>query len=174
MVLKAEPRNEQYHIVYICQVLNMSSSVASLFGGKSKLYSNSLSKILIFQAPAAFGLVSFLVHEGLELRRVKRHLLMFALAAPVLAIVTFLFLNQVSAFFCIAYGEVVNRNGKLNDPRRLIYIYIYIYKKDPFQSFSQGLYATLTKILLNPPFNLHLLSQGCTTCGHKCYFLQLY
>nr|CAB3266276.1 zinc transporter ZIP9-like [Phallusia mammillata] len=50
--------------------------------------------IMLHKAPAAFGLVSFLVHEGLELRKVKRHLLIFALAAPILAVVTFLFLNQ--------------------------------------------------------------------------------
>uniref|UniRef100_H2YYJ5 Zinc transporter ZIP9 n=1 Tax=Ciona savignyi TaxID=51511 RepID=H2YYJ5_CIOSA len=51
--------------------------------------------IMLHKAPAAFGLVSFLVHEGLEPRKVKRHLLAFALAAPLLAIVTFVFLNQV-------------------------------------------------------------------------------
>uniref|UniRef100_H2YYJ4 Zinc transporter ZIP9 n=1 Tax=Ciona savignyi TaxID=51511 RepID=H2YYJ4_CIOSA len=50
--------------------------------------------IMLHKAPAAFGLVSFLVHEGLEPRKVKRHLLAFALAAPLLAIVTFVFLNQ--------------------------------------------------------------------------------
>jgi zinc transporter 9 len=33
------------------------------------------------------------MHEGLERARVKRHLLVFALAAPVMAIVTFLTLN---------------------------------------------------------------------------------
>ncbi|CAK8676492.1 zinc transporter ZIP9-B-like [Clavelina lepadiformis] len=50
--------------------------------------------IMLHKAPAAFGLVSFLVHEGLEVRRVKKHLLIFAIAAPLLAIVTFCLLNQ--------------------------------------------------------------------------------
>ncbi|XP_078483835.1 zinc transporter ZIP9 isoform X1 [Ciona intestinalis] len=50
--------------------------------------------IMLHKAPAAFGLVSFLVHEGLELRKVKRHLFAFSLAAPLLAVLTFLLLNQ--------------------------------------------------------------------------------
>ena len=47
------------------------------------------------QAPAAFGLVSFLMHAGLERNRIRKHLLIFALAAPVLAMITFLGLSQV-------------------------------------------------------------------------------
>ncbi|XP_078464823.1 zinc transporter ZIP9 [Lampetra fluviatilis] len=50
--------------------------------------------IMLHKAPAAFGLVSFLMHAGLERNRIRRHLLVFSLAAPVLAIVTFLVLSQ--------------------------------------------------------------------------------
>merc|ERR1739838_1261068 len=50
--------------------------------------------IMLHKAPAAFGLSSYLLHEGLEPRKAKKHLLAFALAAPCLAIITFLFLNQ--------------------------------------------------------------------------------
>lgn len=49
----------------------------------------------MLQAPAAFGLVSFLMHAGLERNRIRKHLLVFALAAPVLAMLTFLGLSQV-------------------------------------------------------------------------------
>jgi len=52
--------------------------------------------IMLHKAPAAFGLVSFLIHEGIEKRQLKKHLLVFALAAPVLTIVTYLFLDKVS------------------------------------------------------------------------------
>uniref|UniRef100_A0AAZ3STB1 Zinc transporter ZIP9 n=1 Tax=Oncorhynchus tshawytscha TaxID=74940 RepID=A0AAZ3STB1_ONCTS len=45
--------------------------------------------IMLHKAPAAFGLVSFLMHAGLERNRIRKHLLAFALAAPVLAMVTF-------------------------------------------------------------------------------------
>ncbi|KAK0415747.1 hypothetical protein QR680_012098 [Steinernema hermaphroditum] len=45
--------------------------------------------IMLHKGPAAFGLVSFLVSEGLERARVKRHLLVFSLAAPVAALVTY-------------------------------------------------------------------------------------
>lgn len=48
------------------------------------------------QAPAAFGLVSFLMHAGLERNRIRKHLLVFALAAPLLAMLTFLGLSQVT------------------------------------------------------------------------------
>lgn len=50
---------------------------------------------LLSQAPAAFGLVSFLMHAGLERNRIRKHLLVFALAAPVLAMLTFVGLSQV-------------------------------------------------------------------------------
>lgn len=51
--------------------------------------------MLLPQAPAAFGLVSFLMHAGLDRNRIRKHLLVFALAAPVLAMLTFLGLGQV-------------------------------------------------------------------------------
>lgn len=50
----------------------------------------------LWQAPAAFGLVSFLMHAGLERNRIRKHLLVFALAAPALAMLTFLGLSQVN------------------------------------------------------------------------------
>ncbi|XP_058793429.1 zinc transporter ZIP9 [Phymastichus coffea] len=45
--------------------------------------------IMLHKAPAAFGLVSFLLHEGVEKRRIQRHLLIFSLSAPCLALVTY-------------------------------------------------------------------------------------
>ncbi|XP_037072436.1 zinc transporter ZIP9-like [Pollicipes pollicipes] len=45
--------------------------------------------IMLHKAPAAFGLVTFLLHEGLERTRVRRHLLVFSVAAPLMALVTF-------------------------------------------------------------------------------------
>uniref|UniRef100_A0A3Q3AZG1 Zinc transporter ZIP9 n=1 Tax=Kryptolebias marmoratus TaxID=37003 RepID=A0A3Q3AZG1_KRYMA len=52
--------------------------------------------IMLHKAPAAFGLVSFLMHAGLERNRIRKHLLVFALAAPLLAMITFLGLSQSS------------------------------------------------------------------------------
>ncbi len=48
--------------------------------------------IMLHKAPAAFGLSSFLLHEGLDRNRVRRHLLMFALSAPIAAVATFVLL----------------------------------------------------------------------------------
>ncbi|XP_018376820.1 PREDICTED: zinc transporter ZIP9 isoform X2 [Trachymyrmex cornetzi] len=45
--------------------------------------------IMLHKAPAAFGLVSFLLHEGVDKKRISRHLLIFSLAAPCLTLVTY-------------------------------------------------------------------------------------
>lgn len=45
--------------------------------------------IMLHKAPAAFGLVTFLLHEGLEKSRIKKHLLAFSLSAPVGTFLTY-------------------------------------------------------------------------------------
>ncbi|XP_076640388.1 zinc/iron regulated transporter-related protein 102B isoform X2 [Colletes latitarsis] len=45
--------------------------------------------IMLHKAPAAFGLVSFLLHEGVDRKRIGRNLLIFSFAAPCLALVTY-------------------------------------------------------------------------------------
>lgn len=50
--------------------------------------------IMLHKAPAAFGLVSFLLHEGLDRVKIRRHLLTFSLAAPVGAFVTYFGITQ--------------------------------------------------------------------------------
>uniref|UniRef100_A0A1D5R9K7 Zinc transporter ZIP9 n=2 Tax=Cercopithecinae TaxID=9528 RepID=A0A1D5R9K7_MACMU len=52
--------------------------------------------IMLHKAPAAFGLVSFLMHAGLERNRIRKHLLVFSLAAPVMSMVTYLGLSKSS------------------------------------------------------------------------------
>ncbi|XP_017371980.2 zinc transporter ZIP9 isoform X1 [Cebus imitator] len=52
--------------------------------------------IMLHKAPAAFGLVSFLMHAGLERNRIRKHLLVFALAAPVMSMLTYLGLSKSS------------------------------------------------------------------------------
>nr|XP_033795638.1 zinc transporter ZIP9-A-like isoform X2 [Geotrypetes seraphini] len=50
--------------------------------------------IILHKAPAAFGLVSFLMHAGLEKKTIQKHLLAFSMAAPILAIATYLILSR--------------------------------------------------------------------------------
>lgn len=50
--------------------------------------------VILHKAPAAFGLVSFLMHAGLEKRQIQKHLLAFSIAAPVLATMTYFILSQ--------------------------------------------------------------------------------
>lgn len=45
--------------------------------------------IMLHKAPAAFGLVSFLLHEGVDRKRIGRHLLIFSFSAPCLALLTY-------------------------------------------------------------------------------------
>ncbi|KAK6039875.1 hypothetical protein COOONC_22620 [Cooperia oncophora] len=44
---------------------------------------------MLHKAPAAFGLVSFLLMEGIDVRSARKHLLVFSFAAPFAAVVTF-------------------------------------------------------------------------------------
>lgn len=50
--------------------------------------------VILHKAPAAFGLVSFLMHAGLEKKQIQKHLLAFSVAAPLLAITTYLILTM--------------------------------------------------------------------------------
>lgn len=50
--------------------------------------------IMLHKAPAAFGLSSFLLHEGYERSRIRRHLLAFSIAAPLFAVITYYGLSQ--------------------------------------------------------------------------------
>lgn len=50
--------------------------------------------IMLHKAPAAFALVSFLLHEGLDRTTIKRHLLLFSAAAPILAMTTYFGISQ--------------------------------------------------------------------------------
>lgn len=49
--------------------------------------------VILHKAPAAFGLVTFLMHAGLEKKQIQKHLLVFSAAAPVLSISTYFILN---------------------------------------------------------------------------------
>ncbi|VDM40411.1 unnamed protein product [Toxocara canis] len=64
--------------------------------------------IMLHKAPAAFGLVSFLLVEGLERVRVRRHLLVFSLAAPVTALLTF---YAIVAVRCIHLADQLKAVG---------------------------------------------------------------
>ncbi|XP_792196.3 zinc transporter ZIP9 [Strongylocentrotus purpuratus] len=52
--------------------------------------------IMLHKAPAAFGLVTFLLHENYERNRIRKHLVIFSLAAPVMAIFTYFSLSHAS------------------------------------------------------------------------------
>ncbi|KAF7663901.1 hypothetical protein LDENG_00197220 [Lucifuga dentata] len=49
--------------------------------------------VILHKGPAAFGLVSFLMHAGLEKKHIQGHLLAFSAAAPVFAIATYFILH---------------------------------------------------------------------------------
>lgn len=50
--------------------------------------------IMLHKAPAAFGLVTYLLHEGIDRQRIRKHLLIFSLAAPVMTVLTFFGIGQ--------------------------------------------------------------------------------
>ena len=49
--------------------------------------------IMLHKAPAAFGLVTFLLHEGLDRNRARKHLMIFSVSAPTMAVITFICLT---------------------------------------------------------------------------------
>ncbi|XP_028279377.1 zinc transporter ZIP9 [Parambassis ranga] len=49
--------------------------------------------VILHKAPAAFGLVSFLMHAGLDRKYIQGHLLAFSAAAPIVAIPTYFILH---------------------------------------------------------------------------------
>ncbi|XP_078144922.1 zinc transporter ZIP9 isoform X1 [Centroberyx gerrardi] len=49
--------------------------------------------VILHKAPSAFGLVSFLMHAGVEKKHIQGHLLAFSAAAPILAITTYFILH---------------------------------------------------------------------------------
>nr|XP_057915223.1 zinc transporter ZIP9 [Doryrhamphus excisus] len=53
--------------------------------------------VILHKAPAAFGLVAFLMHTGLEKKSIQGHLLAFSAAAPIVAIATYFILHASSA-----------------------------------------------------------------------------
>lgn len=53
--------------------------------------------IILHKAPAAFGLTSFLLHQGRERGEVRKHLLYFSMAAPVTSLATFVAFSYYNA-----------------------------------------------------------------------------
>ncbi|XP_037321528.2 zinc transporter ZIP9 [Pungitius pungitius] len=49
--------------------------------------------VILHKAPAAFGLVSFLMHAGLDRKYIQGHLLAFSAAAPIIAVPTYFILH---------------------------------------------------------------------------------
>jgi solute carrier family 39 (zinc transporter), member 9 len=54
--------------------------------------------IMIHKAPAAFGLTSILLKQGLSKRTARAHLLLFSLAAPAGAILTWIFVHLIGGY----------------------------------------------------------------------------
>lgn len=50
--------------------------------------------IMLHKAPAAFGLVSFLMHEKVDRNQIRRHLGIFSLSAPLLTLLTYFGIGQ--------------------------------------------------------------------------------
>lgn len=71
-------------------------------GASSSTPNTSLSFIIFFaimvhKAPAAFGLTSVLLKQGVSKRTARAHLLLFSLAAPLGAILTWIFAHSIGA-----------------------------------------------------------------------------
>lgn len=52
--------------------------------------------IMLHKAPAAFGLVTYLMHAGVERTKIRKHLIVFSLSAPVMTLLTYFGIGQES------------------------------------------------------------------------------
>lgn len=50
--------------------------------------------IMLHKAPAAFGLVTFLMHDALDRITIRKHLLVFSLSAPLTSLITYFGISQ--------------------------------------------------------------------------------
>ncbi|KAJ3085331.1 hypothetical protein HK102_000106 [Quaeritorhiza haematococci] len=66
---------------------------AASASGRASLEIIVFLAIMLHKAPSAFGLCTFLLHEGYSRRLIRQHLLVFSLAAPVAAIATYIVLR---------------------------------------------------------------------------------
>uniref|UniRef100_A0A915MPC0 Uncharacterized protein n=1 Tax=Meloidogyne javanica TaxID=6303 RepID=A0A915MPC0_MELJA len=69
---------------------------ASSAGSKLEMQMLVFVAIMLHKAPAAFALVSILLAQGLDKLRIRRHLLIFSLAAPIGTVVTYALLQMTS------------------------------------------------------------------------------
>lgn len=122
--------------------------------------------IMLHKAPAAFGLVTFLLHEGIERQRIRRHLLVFSFAAPVLTLLT---------YFCIGQEQKetfssINGTGiaMLFSAGTFLYVATVHVLAELTQNQHQHSYSKLpsmeaaAKVGLRP-FELLILVLGCLT-----------
>eukprot|EP00457_Paulinella_chromatophora_P005308 gb/GEZN01005324.1/.p1 GENE.gb/GEZN01005324.1/~~gb/GEZN01005324.1/.p1 ORF type:complete len:493 (+),score=48.77 gb/GEZN01005324.1/:28-1506(+) len=63
-------------------------------GGNEALSLIVFVAIILHKAPAAFGLSSFLVQQGLTVRQVQKHLAIFAASSPLACVITYLSLGK--------------------------------------------------------------------------------
>ncbi|KAI7688289.1 hypothetical protein SSS_05927 [Sarcoptes scabiei] len=67
--------------------------------------------IMLHKAPAAFGLVTFLLHEGLDRNKTRRHLIMFSLSAPIASFITYFGISSSAQETLSEYNATVFRNS---------------------------------------------------------------
>ncbi|XP_073412514.1 zinc transporter ZIP9-like [Dendrobates tinctorius] len=76
--------------------------------------------VILHKAPAAFGLVSFLMHAGLEKKQIQKHLLAFSVAAPLLTITTYLILSLTGG--SLQHRLSATGNGMLFSAGTFLYV----------------------------------------------------
>lgn len=99
------------------------SAIDGLALGAISVSDNSALELVVFaaiilhKAPAAFGLTSFLLHQGRERHEVRKHLLYFSLAAPLTSLLTFVSFSYYNA---IAAGGEYALSAASSDGQALL------------------------------------------------------
>uniref|UniRef100_A0A8C7ZFV2 Zinc transporter ZIP9 n=1 Tax=Oryzias sinensis TaxID=183150 RepID=A0A8C7ZFV2_9TELE len=86
-------RGETTHEVSVCVLADGFALGAAVATGQVAVQVVVFFAVILHKAPAAFGLVSFLMHAGLDKKFIQGHLLAFSAAAPLVAISTYFILH---------------------------------------------------------------------------------
>ncbi|PIK53089.1 putative zinc transporter ZIP9-A [Apostichopus japonicus] len=69
---------------------------AAASGSRADVQFIVFAAIMLHKAPAAFGLVTFLMHENYQRHKIRKHLLAFSVSAPIATVVTYFGLSHAS------------------------------------------------------------------------------
>ena len=134
--------------------------------------------IMLHKAPAAFGLTTILLMEGLEKSKIKKHLFVFSSAAPIGALVTYFLMPKVCSIswvsvYCIFFRTQLT----LLQPRHQLvscyyFLRVHFFTSQPYTYYPNSQPRGPKDTCLSPrvhPRHLHIPLRGQTSLVENCW-----